>query len=123
MSDDLTATGGHKVESLFGHCKLLLGVQVHISIYIIYKSYKKIHQHTQKILQEHFHIAQEQMAVENGGKLQKVPFLKSFFLSIAPLGDPEKQSHIKVKSKICYLGEKMASYQGKWLSNWQLKSM
>ena len=90
MSDDLTATGGHKFESLFGHCKLLLGVQIHISIYIRYKSYKKNHPHTHNRIPEHFHIGEEQMAVGNGEKLQKVPFLKYFFWPIVPLGDPEK---------------------------------
>ena len=29
----------------------------------------------------------EQLAVENGGKLQKVPFLKIAFCPIAPSGD------------------------------------
>ena len=62
----------------------------------------------------------EQFAVENGEKLQKVPFLKIVFCNIAPLGDKKKWSHIKFKSKINYLGEKIASYQGKWLSNCQL---
>ena len=51
----------------------------------------------------------EQIASEvrskNGGKLQKVPFLKIVFYHIAPLGDPKKWSHMKFKNKICYLGE------------------
>ena len=48
----------------------------------------------------------EQLAVENGEKLQKVSFLKIVFCNIAPLGDPKKWSHMKIKSKISYLGER-----------------
>ena len=52
----------------------------------------------------------EQIASEvrpkNGEKLQKVPFLKMVFCNIAPLGDQKKRSHMKVKSKINYLGER-----------------
>ena len=107
----MTATGGHKFESLFGHCTLFLGVQIHISVYIIYKSYKKIHPHTQNRLPEHFHIAEEQMAVGNGENYKKYLF-KIIFWPIAPLGDPEKQSHMKVKSKISYLGEKNSLLPG-----------
>ena len=40
----------------------------------------------------------EQLGVENGEKLQKVPFLKIVFCNIAPL-------HRKVNCKISYLGE------------------
>ena len=43
---------------------------------------------------------------KHGEKLQKVPFLKIVFCNIVPLGDPKKWSHMKVKSKIRYLGEK-----------------
>ena len=50
----------------------------------------------------------EQLAVENGEKLQKVPFLKIVFCNIAPLGDQKKWSHMKFKSKISYLGEKIS---------------
>ena len=55
---------------------------------------------------------------KKGKKLQNVPFLKSIFYHLA---------HMKFKSKISYLGEKirLASHLGKWLSvsNWQLKLM
>ena len=50
----------------------------------------------------------EQLAVENGEKLQKVPFLKIVFCNIAPLGDQKKRSHMKGKSKISNLGEKIS---------------
>ena len=48
----------------------------------------------------------EQLAVENGEKLQKVPFLKLVFCNIALLGNQIKWFHIKVKSKISYLGKR-----------------
>ncbi len=35
-----------------------------------------------------------------------MPFLKIVFCNIAPLGDQKKRSHMKVKSKISYLGER-----------------
>jgi len=58
----------------------------------------------------------EQIASEvrpkNGGKLQKVPFLKIVFCNIAPLGDQKKWSHMKVKSKISYLGERNSILPG-----------
>ncbi len=58
----------------------------------------------------------EQIAFEvrpkNGGKLQKVPFLKIIFCNIAPLGDQKKQSHMQVKSKISYLGERNSILPG-----------
>ena len=34
----------------------------------------------------------EQLAVENGGKLQKVPFLRIVFCNIAPLGDQKNNA-------------------------------
>ena len=40
--------------------------------------------------------------------MQKVPFLKIVFCNIAPLGDQKNLSHMKVKSKISYLGEKIS---------------
>ena len=46
----------------------------------------------------------ELLVIENWEKLQKLPFLKN--CNIAPLGDPKKWSHMKVKSKISYLGER-----------------
>ena len=58
----------------------------------------------------------EQIASEvrpkNGEKLQKVPFLKIVFCNIAPLGDPKKWSHMKIKSKIRYLGERNSILPG-----------
>ena len=58
----------------------------------------------------------EQIASEvrpkNGGKLQKVPFLKIVFCNIAPLGDQKKWSHMKIKSKISYLGERNSILPG-----------
>jgi len=58
----------------------------------------------------------EQIASEvrpkNGEKLQKVPFLKIVFCNIAPLGDQKKRSHMKVKSKISYLGERNSILPG-----------
>ena len=47
----------------------------------------------------------EQLAVKNGEKFQKVLFLKIVFCNILSLGDQKKWSHMKVKSKISYLGE------------------
>ena len=47
-----------------------------------------------------------------GGKLQKVPFLKIVFCNIAPLGDQKKWSHMKIKSKISYLGERNSILPG-----------
>ena len=58
----------------------------------------------------------EQIASEvrpqNREKLQKVPFLKIVFCNIAPLGDQKKRSHMKVKSKISYLGERNSILPG-----------
>ncbi len=54
----------------------------------------------------------KQLAVENGEKLQKVPFLKIVFCNIAPLGDQKKWSHMKVKSKISYLGKRNSILPG-----------
>ena len=54
----------------------------------------------------------EQLVVENWEKLQKVPFLKIVFCNIAPLGDQKKWSHMKVKSKISYLGERNSILPG-----------
>ena len=49
---------------------------------------------------------------KNLEKLQKVPFLKIVFCNIAPLGDPKKWSHMKIKSKIRYLGERNSILPG-----------
>jgi len=49
---------------------------------------------------------------KNREKLQKVPFLKIVFCNIAPLGDPKKWSHMKIKSKIRYLGERNSILPG-----------
>ena len=49
---------------------------------------------------------------KNGEKLQKVPFLKIVFCNIAPWGDPKKWSHMKVNSKISYLGERNSILPG-----------
>ena len=58
----------------------------------------------------------EQIASEvrpkNGEKLQKVPFLKIVFCNIAPLGDQKKWSHMKIKSKTRYLGERNSILPG-----------
>merc|ERR1712080_639888 len=58
----------------------------------------------------------EQMPSEvrhkNREKLQKVPFLKIVFCNIASLGDPKKLSHMKIKSKISYLGERNSILPG-----------
>ena len=51
---------------------------------------------------------------KKGGKLQKVPLLKSIFWPLGPLGEWKKLNHIKFKSKISYLGEKNASYLWKY---------
>ena len=45
---------------------------------------------------------------KKGQKLQKVPFLKSIFLTIWPLGGSKNWYHVKFKSKISYLGEKIS---------------
>ena len=44
---------------------------------------------------------------KKGKKLQKVPFLKSIFWPLGPLGGPKKLYHMKFKSKISYLGKKI----------------
>jgi len=49
---------------------------------------------------------------KNGGKLQKVPYLKIVFCNIAPWGDPKKWSHMKIKSKTRYLGERNSILTG-----------
>ena len=41
-----------------------------------------------------------------------VPFLKIIFCNIAPLGDQKKRSHMKVKSKISYLGKRNSILPG-----------
>ena len=68
----------------------------------------------------------EKIALEvrpkKGKKLQKVLFFKAFFDHMAPWGS-KKLYHMKFKSKISYLGKKIASYLGKWLINWLLKLM
>ena len=45
---------------------------------------------------------------KKGKKLQKVPFLKSIFWPLGPLGGQKKLYHMKFKSKISYLGEKIS---------------
>ena len=67
----------------------------------------------------------EQLAVENGEKLQKMPFLKIVFCNIAPLGDQKKWSLMKIKSKISYLGEGNGILPGQMADQlaWQLKLM
>ena len=45
---------------------------------------------------------------KKGKKLQKVPFLKSIFWPLGPLGGKKKLYHMKFKSKISYLGEKIS---------------
>ena len=54
----------------------------------------------------------EQLVVENWEKLKKLPCLKIVFCNIAPLGDQKKWSHMKVKSKISYLGERNSILPG-----------
>ena len=55
----------------------------------------------------------EQLVVKNWEKCKIVPFLKIvFFCNIAPLGDQKKRSHMKVKSKISYLGERNSILPG-----------
>ena len=46
-NDDMSDTGGQKLNSLFVDCKSLLRVFMDVSTYILYKSYKKIHLHDQ----------------------------------------------------------------------------
>ncbi len=41
-----------------------------------------------------------------------MPFLKIVFCNIAPLGDQKKRSHMKVKSKINYLGKRNSILPG-----------
>ena len=41
-----------------------------------------------------------------------MPFLKIVFCNIAPLGDQKKRYHMKVKSKISYLGERNSILPG-----------
>ena len=45
---------------------------------------------------------------KKGKKLQKVPFLKSIFWPLGPLGGQKKLYHMKFKSKISYLGKKIS---------------
>ena len=45
---------------------------------------------------------------KKGGKLQKVPFLKSVFWPLGPLVGQKKLYHMKFKSKPSYLGEKIS---------------
>ena len=45
---------------------------------------------------------------KKGKNLQKVPFLKSIFWPLGPLGGQKKLYHMKFKSKISYLGEKIS---------------
>ena len=54
----------------------------------------------------------EQLLVKNWEKCKIVPFLKIVFCNIAPLGDQKKRSHMKVKSKISYLGERNSILPG-----------
>ena len=49
------------------------------------------------------------------GKIAKSAFFKKRFLTTWPLGGSKKLYHMKFKSKTGYLGEKIASYLGKWL--------
>ena len=57
---------------------------------------------------------------KKGKYCKKCFFFKAFFDHLAPWG-VKKMYHIKFKKKISYLGEKLASYLGKWLSNCMLK--
>ena len=45
---------------------------------------------------------------KKGKKLQKVIFLKSIFWPLGPWGGQKKLYHMKFKSKISYLGEKIS---------------
>ena len=45
---------------------------------------------------------------KKGKKLQKSAFFKKHFLTTWPLGGSKKMYHMKVKSKISYLGEKIS---------------
>ena len=45
---------------------------------------------------------------KKGKKMQKVLFLKSVYWPLGPLGGQKKLYHMKFKSKISYLGEKIS---------------
>ena len=48
--------------------------------------------------------------VRNGQKLEKVHFLKCIFVLQKYFGPQKCLPHVKIKSKISYLGKKIASY-------------
>ena len=58
---------------------------------------------------------------KKGKKLQKVPFLKSIFWPIGPLGDQKKWSHMKFKSKPSYLGEKITILPWQMAEQWAVE--
>ena len=58
---------------------------------------------------------------KKGKKLQKVPLLKSVFWPLGPLGGETKLYHMKFKSKISYLGEKISILPRKIAEQWAVE--
>ena len=58
---------------------------------------------------------------KKGKKLQKVIFLKSIFWPLGPLGGQKKLYHMKFKSKISYLGEKISILPRKMAEQWAVE--
>ena len=58
---------------------------------------------------------------KKGKKLQKVIFLKSIFWPLGPLGGQKKLYHMKIKSKISYLGEKISILPRKMAEQWAVE--
>ena len=56
-----------------------------------------------------------------GQKMQKVLFLKSVFWPFCPLEGQKKLYHIKLKSKISYLGEKISILPRQMAEQWAVE--
>ena len=59
---------------------------------------------------------------KKGQKLQKVFFI-AFFDHLVPWGVQKNCTTGNLRAKLVIYVKKLASYPGKWLSNWQLKLM
>ena len=58
---------------------------------------------------------------KKGKKLQKVFFFKSVFWPLGPLGGQKKLYHVKFKSKISYLGEKINILPWQMAEQWAVE--
>ena len=58
---------------------------------------------------------------KEGQKIAKITFLKSVFWPLGPLGGQKKLYHMKFKSKISYLGEKISILPWQMAEQWTVE--